>query len=109
MDGYTALERVKHDERTQHIPVMILTTVDEPAEIERCYALGCSVYMTKPVEATRFIEALRQLGVCLSNYANTDRSPACDATLNAIRSGNGSMLEGEAGMHSLLACSHGQR
>ena len=66
MDGYTVLERVKRDERTQHIPVMILTTVDEPAEVERCYALGCSVYITKSVEETRFLAALRQLGLCLS-------------------------------------------
>jgi hypothetical protein len=89
--------------------MIILSTVDVPAEIERCYALGCSVYMTKPVEATRFIEALRQLGLCLSNYANTDRSPGCDATLNSIRSGHGSTLGGEAGMRSLVACSHEQR
>jgi CheY-like chemotaxis protein len=66
VDGYTALERVKHDERTQHIPVMILTTVDEPAAVERCYALGCNVSMTKPVEETRFLAALRQLGLCMS-------------------------------------------
>jgi len=43
-----------------------LTTVDKPAEVERCYALGCNVYITKPVEETRFIEAIRQLGLCLS-------------------------------------------
>jgi CheY-like chemotaxis protein len=66
VDGYTVLQRVKRDERTHHIPVIILTTVDVPAEIERCYALGCTVYMTKPVEETRFIEVIRQLGLCLS-------------------------------------------
>jgi CheY-like chemotaxis protein len=66
VDGYIVLERVKRDERTQHIPVMILTTVDEPAEVERCYALGCNVYITKPVEETRFLAALRQLGLCMS-------------------------------------------
>jgi CheY-like chemotaxis protein len=65
-DGYTVLERVKRDERTQHIPMIILTTMDEPAEVERCYALGCNVYITKPVEETRFIEALRQLGLSMS-------------------------------------------
>lgn len=66
VDGYTVLERVKRDERTQHIPMIILTTMDAPAEVERCYALGCNVYITKPVEETRFIEALRQLGLSMS-------------------------------------------
>ncbi len=66
VDGYTVLERVKRDERTQHIPVIMLTTVDVPAEIERCHALGCSVYMTKPVEETTFVEAIRQLGLFVS-------------------------------------------
>ena len=66
VDGYTVLARMKRDERTQHIPVIILTTVDVPEEIERCYALGCNVYITKPVEETRFIEAIRQLGLFVS-------------------------------------------
>jgi CheY-like chemotaxis protein len=66
IDGYTVLERVKHDERTQHIPVIILSTVDVPAEIERCYALGCNVYITKPVEYEQFVEAIRQLGLFMS-------------------------------------------
>jgi CheY-like chemotaxis protein len=66
VDGYTVLERVKRDEQTQHVPVIVLTTMDVPAEIERCYALGCNVYITKPVEETRFIEAIRQLGLFVS-------------------------------------------
>jgi CheY-like chemotaxis protein len=66
VDGYQVLERVKGDERTRHIPVMIVTAVEEPAEIDRCYALGCSVSITKPVEHTAFVDALRQLGLFLS-------------------------------------------
>jgi CheY-like chemotaxis protein len=66
VDGYRVLERVKHDERTQHIPVIILTTMDVPAEVERCYALGCNVYMTKPVQSTEFTEAIRQVGLFVS-------------------------------------------
>jgi DNA-binding NarL/FixJ family response regulator len=46
--------------------VVILTTTDEPYEIERCYALGCNVYITKPVEYEQFAEAIRQLGLFLS-------------------------------------------
>jgi CheY-like chemotaxis protein len=60
------LSRLKADERTRHIPVVILTTTDEPYEIERCYALGCNVYITKPVEYEQFAEAIRKLGLFLS-------------------------------------------
>jgi CheY-like chemotaxis protein len=66
LDGYQVLTRLKADERTRHIPVIILTTTDEPYEIERCYALGCNVYITKPVEYEQFAEAIRKLGLFLS-------------------------------------------
>lgn len=66
LDGYQVLARLKTDERTKHIPVIILTTTDEPHEIERCYALGCNVYLTKPVEYEEFAEAIRKLGLFLS-------------------------------------------
>ena len=66
LDGYQVLARLKADERTKHIPVLILTTTDEPHEIERCYALGCNVYLTKPVEYEEFAEAIRKLGLFLS-------------------------------------------
>ena len=66
LDGYQVLTRPKADERTRHIPVIILTTTDEPYEIKRCYALGCNVYLTKPVEYEQFAEAMRKLGLFLS-------------------------------------------
>jgi CheY-like chemotaxis protein len=66
LDGYQVLARLKANERTRHIPVIILTTTDDPREIERCYALGCNVYITKPVEYEQFAEAIRKLGLFLS-------------------------------------------
>jgi CheY-like chemotaxis protein len=66
LDGTQVLTRLKADARTRHIPVLILTTTDEPQEIERCYALGCNVYVTKPVEYEQFAEAIRKLGLFLS-------------------------------------------
>jgi CheY-like chemotaxis protein len=66
VDGYGVLERMKRDERTQHIPVIILTSMGVPAEVERCYALGCNLYITKPVEYTEFAEAIRQLSLFVS-------------------------------------------
>lgn len=66
LDGYQVLQHMKADERTRRIPVIILTTTDDAREVARCYELGCSVYITKPVDYTRFSEAIRKLGLFLS-------------------------------------------
>jgi len=65
LDGYQVLERMKADERTKCIPVIILTTTDDPREVNRCYELGCNVYITKPVDYEQFAEAMRKLGLFL--------------------------------------------
>jgi CheY-like chemotaxis protein len=66
LDGYQVLERMKADERTRRIPVVILTTTDDRREVSRCYDLGCSVYVTKPVDYQQFSKAVRNLGLFLS-------------------------------------------
>jgi len=66
LDGYQVLQRMKADERTKRIPVIVLTTTDDAREVTRCYELGCSVYITKPVEYEDFSDAIRQLGLFLS-------------------------------------------
>jgi len=66
LDGYQVLERMKADQRTKRIPVVVLTTTDDPREVSRCYDLGCSVYVTKPVDYLQFAEAIRRLGLFLS-------------------------------------------
>lgn len=66
LDGFQILEMIKNDERTKLIPVIILTTTDNPKEIERGYALGCNVYVTKPVEYESFAESIRKLGLLLA-------------------------------------------
>ncbi|OGP52711.1 MAG: hypothetical protein A2Y65_07315 [Deltaproteobacteria bacterium RBG_13_52_11] len=65
LDGYQVLERMKTDERTKRIPVVILTTTDDSREVARCYELGCNVYITKPVDYEQFSEAMRKLGLFL--------------------------------------------
>jgi CheY-like chemotaxis protein len=66
LDGYQVLKRLKTDIRTQHIPVIVLTTTDDAREVSKCYELGCNVYVTKPVDYQQFSEAICQLGLFLS-------------------------------------------
>ena len=66
LDGTQVLARLKADARTRHMPVLILTTTEEPYAIERCYALGCTIDLTKPVAYAQCAEAMRQLGLFVS-------------------------------------------
>jgi len=63
IDGIEVLRRLKADPQLSKLPVIMLTTTDDTREIERCYALGCSVYIQKPVDYDRFAEAIRRLGL----------------------------------------------
>ena len=65
MDGMEVLEKIKSDDCLKEIPIMMLTTTDDPHEIEKCYQLGCNVYVTKPVDFKRFAETLNRLGLFL--------------------------------------------
>lgn len=65
VDGVEVLRQLKADPKTARIPVIMLTTTDDPREIERCYRYGCSVYITKPVPYAAFTDALSRLGLFL--------------------------------------------
>lgn len=66
MSGVTILERLKAHADLHKMPVIVLTTTDDQREIQRCYDLGCNVYITKPVNYETFAQAIRQLGLFLS-------------------------------------------
>ncbi len=63
MSGVDILKRLKEARTTERIPVVVLTTTDDKSEIQRCYDLGCNVYVTKPVNYENFADAIRQLGL----------------------------------------------
>jgi len=65
VDGVAVLQALKADPATAKVPIIMLTTTDDPREVERCYQLGCSVYITKPVQYQDFVEALTRLGMFL--------------------------------------------
>jgi CheY-like chemotaxis protein len=66
VQGVDILAKVKADDHLKRMPVVVLTTTDDKVEIQRCYDLGCNVYITKPVDDESFSTAIRQLGLFLS-------------------------------------------
>ncbi len=66
MSGTDILAKIKSEPRLKRTPVVVLTTTDDKVEIQRCYDLGCNVYITKPVNYESFADAIRQLGLFLS-------------------------------------------
>jgi CheY-like chemotaxis protein len=67
MSGTDILARIKaEDSKLRRAPVVVLTTTDDKQEIQRCYDLGCNVYITKPVDYENFATAIRQLGLFLT-------------------------------------------
>jgi CheY-like chemotaxis protein len=66
VDGVEVLRQIKQHNELRKIPVIMVTTTDDPREVERCHAIGCSNYVTKPVDYDKFVKAIRQLGLFLA-------------------------------------------
>ena len=66
VDGVEVLRQIKDDTTLRKLPVIMLTTTDDPREIERCHSLGCNNYIVKPVDYDKFAEAITQLGMFVS-------------------------------------------
>jgi len=65
VDGIEVLSQVKGHDELRKMPVIMITTTDDPREVDRCHTLGCSHYITKPVDYDMFVKAVRQLGLFL--------------------------------------------
>jgi CheY-like chemotaxis protein len=63
IDGLEVLRRIRADERTQLLPVVILTSSNEEQDVMSGYALGANSYVRKPVDFAAFAETVRQLGL----------------------------------------------
>jgi len=66
VDGIQVLKQVKADPELRRLPVVMITTTDDPREVEHCHELGCSNYIAKPIDYERFVNAIRQLGLFLA-------------------------------------------
>lgn len=63
VDGLEVLRRIRGDERTRLLPVVILTSSKEEEDVRNGYGLGANSYIRKPVDFNEFMEAVRQLGL----------------------------------------------
>jgi CheY-like chemotaxis protein len=63
LDGIQVLQQLKADEQMRLIPVVALTSSRESRDLKECYKLGVNAYVVKPVRFTKFVEAVKQIGV----------------------------------------------
>ncbi len=63
LTGIEVLRRIKSDERTHKIPVVVLTSSNQDPDIQTCYDLGANSYVVKPVEFDTFVKAVSDLGM----------------------------------------------
>jgi CheY-like chemotaxis protein len=66
VDGVEVLRQIKADKDLHKLPVIMLTTTEDPREVSRCHELGCNVYLQKPVNFEKFAEAMRRLGMFIT-------------------------------------------
>lgn len=81
VDGVEVLGQIKKDPELKKIPVLIMTSADDPAAIERCHDLGCSIYMVKPLANEDFVDTVRKVGLFLSAV----EIPQINGTEQALR------------------------
>jgi two-component system response regulator len=63
VNGIEVLQKIRGDERTRTIPVVVLTSSKEDPDIKKCYELGVNSYVVKPVEFDEFQKAISNLGL----------------------------------------------
>ena len=61
VDGIGVLKKLKADERTNSIPVVILTSSKEPADLLTCYKLGCNSFISKPEDINLFMDIVKAI------------------------------------------------
>ncbi len=63
VNGLEVLEKIKSDERTKTIPVVVVTSSKEDQDLKKCYALGVNSYLQKPVDFDSFVNVLSEAGL----------------------------------------------
>ena len=66
VDGVEVLRQTKADADLRKLPIIMLTTTEDPREVARCHELGCNNYIVKPVDYDKFAETIKQMGMFVS-------------------------------------------
>ena len=74
VSGLEVLQRIRNEERTRTLPIVVLTSSDEERDIVESYNLGANSYIRKPVDFDEFIDAVRQLGLYWLSMNRTARN-----------------------------------
>ncbi len=77
VSGVEVLERIKSHETLRRMPVIMVSTTDDPTEVSRCHDLGCNNYIVKPVEYGSFAETVQRLG----NFLNVLEVPTLERSV----------------------------
>lgn len=73
VSGHEVLRALKSEDRTKHIPVIVLTSSREDNDVAQCYEWGANSYVVKPVDFDRFRETVQRIG---TYWLQTNESPA---------------------------------
>jgi CheY-like chemotaxis protein len=65
INGIEVLRKMKQHTILKQVPILMLSTTDDPKEVEVCHSLGCNFYLTKPTEADAFAQVIAHLGSLL--------------------------------------------
>ncbi|MDH4193702.1 MAG: response regulator [Nitrospirota bacterium] len=65
INGIEVLRRIKEHEALKRVPVLMLSTTDDPKEVETCHAIGCNFYLIKPTDPDAFAQVIARLGSLL--------------------------------------------
>jgi CheY-like chemotaxis protein len=63
INGIEVLQKMKNDQKLSNIPIIIVTTTDDPKEVDLCTKLGCVDYITKPIDHEKFTKIIFNLGI----------------------------------------------
>lgn len=88
-DGLAVLRRIRADERTSLIPVVIVTGSMAPEDVTQAYRAGASSFVRKPLEFDRFTEVIRQIG---AYWLSVNEPPSIDPPAQPLSGGGGSLI-----------------
>lgn len=66
VDGVEVLRQIKSNKELRKLPVIMLTTTEDPRDVSRCHNLGCNGYVQKPAAYAKFAEAMFRLGMFIN-------------------------------------------